>query len=420
MTGPGQKHGESRVTCRSCAAVTMLTVLCSAGGAHGQSARAAGRTAPSETCTPLTQARADASAGQPNVRHDGTSLPGVQPPDISKGFVGIPRSAQPRLTAAQRRIVECSYRLPEAGADMPYALFVPSAYNPKTPAPLVVDLHGYDITPLQQILFDGTADFAERHGFIVLAPMGYSVTAGWGMRVGPLAGSSSSRPGGGQYSIADLSELDAMTALKRIREQYTIDPDRIYLTGHSMGGGGTYYLGAKYKDIWAGLAPIAGLGGIADAAAAAPYTSIPMLVLHGKRIRSCPPGFRDAACWRCRLSAPRTSTSRCRGRTTNSGSAAALATWKRCFCSSAWYRSAPASDISPWKRLRTCLHQPVRHRRFSGDWRNLDASGADCRLCDHDCTVVRSRGPDTAATGIRPADGERPARETAADAGRDR
>ena len=95
MSGPGQKHRESRVTCRSCAAVTMLTVLCSAGGAHGQSAPAAGRTGPSETCTPLTQARADASAGRPNVRHDGTPLPGVQPPDISRGFVGIPRSAQP-------------------------------------------------------------------------------------------------------------------------------------------------------------------------------------------------------------------------------------------------------------------------------------------------------------------------------------
>lgn len=169
MTGAGQKHGESRVTCRSCAAVTMLTVLCSAGGAHSQSAPAAGRTATSETCTPLTQARADASAGRSNVRHDGTSLPGVQPPDISKGFAGIPRSAQPKLTASQRRILECSYRLTEAGADMPYALFVPSTYNPKTPSPLVVDLHGYDITPLQQILFDGSRGFVSSTRLIPIA-----------------------------------------------------------------------------------------------------------------------------------------------------------------------------------------------------------------------------------------------------------
>jgi hypothetical protein len=32
----------------------------------------------------------------------------------------------------------------------------PSTYDPQRPAPLVVDLHGLNITPLQQILFDGT------------------------------------------------------------------------------------------------------------------------------------------------------------------------------------------------------------------------------------------------------------------------
>ena len=65
---------------------------------------------------------------------------------------------------------------------MPYTLFIPSTYDAKKPTPLVVDLHGLNITPLQQILFDGTTDFAERYGFIVLAPMGYSVSGGWGGR----------------------------------------------------------------------------------------------------------------------------------------------------------------------------------------------------------------------------------------------
>ncbi len=283
--------GQSMAACRSWARLAVLALLWSTASVQGQSAATSAKRGIGDSCTPLTQARADASAGRPNVKHDGTPLAGVQPPDISRGFVGIPRSAQPKLTLSQRRILECTYRLPEAGADMPYALFVPSTYNPKIPTPLVVDLHGYDITPLQQILFDGTTDLAERHGVIVLAPMGYSVTAGWGMRVGPLAASSSSRPGGGRYSVADLSELDAMTALNRIRERYTIDPDRIYLTGHSMGGGGTYFLGARHRDVWAGLAPIAGLGGIADAAAAAPYASIPMLIMHGEKDSILPVGI---------------------------------------------------------------------------------------------------------------------------------
>ena len=236
-------------------------------------------------CSPLTQASADASAGTPNIGHDGTPLPGTLAPDISRGFLGIPRSAQPALSASQRRIWECTYRFPEANADMAYTLFVPSSYDAKKATPLVVDLHGLNITPLQQILFDGTTDFAERNGFIVLAPTGFNLQAGWGGRTGgtPVA-TAQTKPGSEQrYSASELSELDAITALKLIRSMYNVDSSRIFLMGHSMGGAGTYYLGGKYNDIWAGLAPIAGAGGIADATAAERYKGIPMLIMHGDK-----------------------------------------------------------------------------------------------------------------------------------------
>ena len=224
--------------------------------------------APGQNCAVVTQAHADASAGTPNVNHDGSPLPGTPAPDISRGFQGIPRSAQPPLTASQRRILECTYHLPEADADMPYVLFVPVSYEPGKPAPLIVDLHGLNITPLMQMLFDGTTDLAERYGFIVVAPMGFSVSGWWGARPG--------RPG-------ELSELDAMTVLKLVRERYTIDSDRIYLMGHSMGGAGTFHLGGKYHDMWAGIAPISAAGGIADAAAAERFRSFRTLLMHGEK-----------------------------------------------------------------------------------------------------------------------------------------
>ena len=277
-----------------CAVLIFVTYAPAMGA---QRTRGASDPAPGHTCTRLTQAKADESAGRANVKHDGSPLPGIVPPDISRGFAGIPRSAQPPLTASQRRILECTYRFTEANADMPYALFVPSTYDPKVPTPVIVDLHGLNITPLQQMLFDGTTDLAERYGFIVLAPMGYSVTAGWGMRFGPLAGAGASTPEGSRHSIGELSELDAMAALKLIREQYTVDANRIYLMGHSMGGGGTYHLGAKYKDVWAGLAPISGLGGLADSAAAEPYKSIPMLVMHGEKDSILPAGISRRTVW---------------------------------------------------------------------------------------------------------------------------
>jgi len=237
-----------------------------------------------QTCKPVTQANADASAGTANINHDGTALLGTPAPDISRGFNGIPRSAQPKLTSSQQRILECTYHLAEANADMPYTLFVPSTYAPNKPMPLVVDLHGLSITPLQQILFDGTTDFAERYGFIVLAPMGFNVSSWWGSRAGMPVPTAAVKPGGDvRYSNTELAEIDAIAAVKLIREKFPIDSDRIYLMGHSMGGAGTYYLGAKYNDLWAGLAPISGAGGIADAAAAERYKRIPMLIMHGDK-----------------------------------------------------------------------------------------------------------------------------------------
>ena len=262
---------------------------------HAQQAIDSAKGASGHSCAVLTQANANASAGTANIQHDGTPIAGTPAPDISKGFGGIPRSAQPPLTASQQRIRECTYRLAEANADMAYTLFVPSTYDPQKPAPLVVDLHGLNITPLQQILFDGTTDFAERYGFIVLAPMGFNLSSWWGSRPGTPVATAAMKPGGDvRYSTTELAERDTMTLLKAIREQYVIDSDRIYLMGHSMGGAGTYYLGAKYNDIWAGLAPISGARGIADGSAER-YKTVPMLIMHGAKDSIVPPATSRAA-----------------------------------------------------------------------------------------------------------------------------
>jgi acetyl esterase/lipase len=264
-------------------ALLVVVVAVAVAPASAQRGVDPARIAPGQTCTAITQARADASAGTVNINHDGTPIAGIPAPDISRGFSGIPRSAQPVLTPAQQRVLECTYRLTEANADVPYTLFVPSTYDPKKPAPLVVDLHGLNITPLQQILFDGTTDFAERHGFIVLAPMGFNLSSWWGSRPGTPVATAGVKPGGDlHYSNTELAEIDTMAVLKSIREHYAVDSDRIYLMGHSMGGAGTYYLGGKYNDIWAGLAPISGAGGIAEGAAER-YKALPTLIMHGAK-----------------------------------------------------------------------------------------------------------------------------------------
>jgi poly(3-hydroxybutyrate) depolymerase len=67
-------------------------------------------------------------------------------------------------------------------------------------------------------------------------------------------------PGGGQdapENLRELSEKDVMNVLEIVRKEFNVDEKRIYLIGHSMGGAGTWHLGTKYPDKWAGLAPIA-------------------------------------------------------------------------------------------------------------------------------------------------------------------
>jgi poly(3-hydroxybutyrate) depolymerase len=58
-------------------------------------------------------------------------------------------------------------------------------------------------------------------------------------------------------NLGELSEKDVMNVLEIVRKEFNIDEKRIYLIGHSMGGAGTWHLGSKYADTWAGLAPIA-------------------------------------------------------------------------------------------------------------------------------------------------------------------
>ena len=60
------------------------------------------------------------------------------------------------------------------------------------------------------------------------------------------------------FSWEDWGRIDAMEALAHAEEAYGTDRVRTYLTGHSMGGHGAWYLGATYPDRWAAIAPMAG------------------------------------------------------------------------------------------------------------------------------------------------------------------
>ena len=73
---------------------------------------------------------------------------------------------------------------------------------------------------------------------------------------GTLVAATNRRPRG--FNWEDWGRLDALEVLEIARQKFKPDPSRIYLTGHSMGGHGTWFLGATYPDKWAGIGPCAG------------------------------------------------------------------------------------------------------------------------------------------------------------------
>ncbi len=79
---------------------------------------------------------------------------------------------------------------------------------------------------------------------------------------GNLVAATNRRPRG--FNWEDWGRLDALEVLQLAKEQFQPDPSRIYLTGHSMGGHGTWFLGATYPDKWAAIGPAAGYASLKD------------------------------------------------------------------------------------------------------------------------------------------------------------
>ena len=164
------------------------------------------------------------------------------------------------------------YLLEEAREIMPYRVYVPTSYKAERPYPLIIALHGNGLT--EDNFFTGfealTPKLAEERGYIVAAPLGYRVDGGYGRNNGSRSAE--------ELPKLELSEKDVLHVLDMMKRDYRIDPDRIYVAGHSMGGGGAWYLAPRYPQVWAAIASFAGGG---DPATMTGMKHIPQFVVHG-------------------------------------------------------------------------------------------------------------------------------------------
>lgn len=189
------------------------------------------------------------------------------------------------------------YYFKDAGREMPYHLYVPQNYDPKVGAPLVVALHGYSVNQeFFPALVKNLSALCDQYGFIFVAPMGYSVSGWYGAPMS-IPGAPPEQPANEpkrefpppqtgtpaeQLRERQLSEQDVLNVIDLVNKEYTITPGRTYLMGHSMGGFGTWYLGDKYIDRWAAIAPMSGINQVLKIDVSK-LAKIPVLVSVGEK-----------------------------------------------------------------------------------------------------------------------------------------
>jgi predicted peptidase len=199
-----------------------------------------------------------------------------------------PAAGAGRQGAAQSptfaRIQARTYEFKEGAvtATLPYEVYVPTKYDKSKPTPLIVALHGLGSNPTGIIRYGALTELAEERGYIVVAPMGFN-TGGWYGSQGPgkpRVGRGQGDQSGIPDNLGEVSEKDVMNVFEMVRKEFNIDRSRTYLFGHSMGGGGTWYLGMKYKDNWAALA-MAAPAIYSSPDLAEQIKDMPVFIMHG-------------------------------------------------------------------------------------------------------------------------------------------
>lgn len=117
----------------------------------------------------------------------------------------------------------------------------------------------YSITP-STVKADGQALFLSVHGASVEARN--QARAYKAKDWGHIVAATNRRPFG--FNWEEWGRIDALEVLAEAKKVLKTNPEQTYLTGHSMGGHGTWHLGVTYPDHFAAIAPCASYPDIAD------------------------------------------------------------------------------------------------------------------------------------------------------------
>src|SRR5262249_13186996 len=152
------------------------------------------------------------------------------------------------------------------GGKAPYVVFVPHDYQSDKEYPVILFLHGAGETrggkkqPVEVGIGPAIKKRAKAFPFIVVIPQSHKRT--W------------------QAGSADAKR--ALAILDLVQKTYKTDPKRVYLTGLSMGGFGTWSLARAHPERWAAIVPICGgVGGESVKSTAEKLKDLPCWCFHG-------------------------------------------------------------------------------------------------------------------------------------------
>lgn len=132
--------------------------------------------------------------------------------------------------------------------EQPYGLYLPKNFNPAKKYPLVVMLHGASSN--HRLALRRVFGFSNKPGETDVEATRYFPE--W-KDVDFIVASTLAR---GTMGYQGIAEKDVYDMVADVKKRFPIDEDRTYLTGLSMGGGGTLWIGLSRPDIWAAIAPV--------------------------------------------------------------------------------------------------------------------------------------------------------------------
>ena len=159
------------------------------------------------------------------------------------------------------------------GGKRPVTLEVPTSYDHHKSYPLVLVLHGYSANGWTQERLFGYHKLVDAEGVLVAAPDGLQDKDNnqfWNA-----TDACCDRQGTNPDDVAYLSGL-----IKEIKAEYSVDPKRVYLIGHSNGGFMSFRMACDAADQVAAIVSLA-CATWSDATKCKPSKAVSVLAIHG-------------------------------------------------------------------------------------------------------------------------------------------